>query len=83
MKVKDVMAPKAVCCGAEANVGTAVELMWSYDCGLLPVVGPDNRLVGVVTDREYLHCDGNAKPPGRRPSCTRNRDEAGIYLRTG
>jgi CBS-domain-containing membrane protein len=26
--------------------------MWEFDCGIVPVTGPDGRLVGVVTDRD-------------------------------
>lgn len=52
MKVKDVMAQKAVCCSADANVGVAVELMWVFDCGMLPVVDSQNKLTGIVTDRD-------------------------------
>jgi len=52
MKVRDVMTEPAVCCNTDTNVGAAVELLWSRNCGMLPVVGPDNRLMGVVTDRD-------------------------------
>jgi CBS domain-containing protein len=52
MKVKDIMTQSAVCCSTKTNVGGAVELMWVRNCGMLPVIGPDNKLVGVVTDRD-------------------------------
>ena len=52
MKVKDVMTPSAVCCGTGTNVGAAVELLWVNNCGMLPVVGKDQRIQGVVTDRD-------------------------------
>ena len=52
MKVRDVMTPSAVCCKPDTNVGAAVELLWSHNCGMLPVVGGDNRLIGIVTDRD-------------------------------
>jgi CBS domain-containing protein len=52
MKVRDVMTSSAVCCKPETNVGAAVELLWSHNCGMLPVVGTDNRLIGIVTDRD-------------------------------
>jgi CBS domain-containing protein len=52
MKVKDIMTQSAVCCSTKTNVGAAVELMWVRNCGMLPVIGPDNRLAGVVTDRD-------------------------------
>jgi CBS domain-containing protein len=52
MKVRDIMTQSAVCCGPDTNVGAAVELMWVHNCGMLPVVGTDNRLIGIVTDRD-------------------------------
>jgi CBS domain-containing protein len=52
MEVKEIMSQSAVCCTPETNVGVAVELMWVRNCGMLPVVGPDQKLVGIVTDRD-------------------------------
>jgi predicted transcriptional regulator len=52
MKVKDVMTQSAVCCNADTNVGHAVELLWVNNCGMLPVVGNDGKIHGVVTDRD-------------------------------
>jgi CBS domain-containing protein len=52
MKVKEIMTQSPICCNDETNVGAAVELLWVRNCGMLPVVGPDQRLVGVVTDRD-------------------------------
>lgn len=52
MKVRDVMTQSAVCCNADTNVGAAVELLWVRNCGMLPVVGNDQKLLGVVTDRD-------------------------------
>src|ERR1700674_1343326 len=52
MKVTEIMTQSAVCCSADTNVGAAVELMWVHNCGMLPVVGIDGKLIGVVTDRD-------------------------------
>jgi CBS domain-containing protein len=52
MKVRDIMKQPAISCGADTNVGSAVQLMWEHNCGLLPVVGADQKLIGVVTDRD-------------------------------
>lgn len=52
MKVRDVMTQSAVCCNAGTNVGAAVELLWVRNCRMLPVVGNDQKLLGVVTDRD-------------------------------
>lgn len=52
MKVKDIMTQSAVCCSPDTNVGAAVELMWVHNFGMLPVVGTDRKLFGIVTDRD-------------------------------
>ena len=52
MKLKEIMTQSAVCCGPDTNVGAAVELLWVRNCGMLPVVGADQKLIGVVTDRD-------------------------------
>jgi CBS domain-containing protein len=52
MKVNEIMTQSAACCGPDTNVGAAVELMWVRNCGMLPVVGADKKLIGVVTDRD-------------------------------
>jgi CBS domain-containing protein len=52
MKVKEIMTQSAVCCGPDTNIGAAVELMWIHNCGVLPVIGPDHKLSGIITDRD-------------------------------
>ena len=52
MKVRDIMTQTPVSCGPETNVGAAVEMLWIHDCGMLPVVGSDQKLIGIVTDRD-------------------------------
>jgi len=39
-------------CAATANLGEAVELLWNRNCGFLPVVDEEKKVVGVVTDRD-------------------------------
>jgi CBS domain-containing protein len=52
MKVKDLMTTAPFYCQPETNLGSATELMWIANCGFLPVVGDDGKVVGVVTDRD-------------------------------
>ena len=54
MKVKDVMTGSPVYCTAKTNLGEAAALMWSRDCGILPVVDAERTVVGVVTDRDMF-----------------------------
>ena len=52
MKVNDVMSKPAVTCSKDEHLGAAAKLMWDHDCGVLPVVDGDGRLVGIITDRD-------------------------------
>ncbi len=52
MKVKEVMMRTAARCHPETNLGAAVEMMWTRNCGILPVVDAEEKLIGVITDRD-------------------------------
>lgn len=52
MKAKDVMTKNVGFCHEDDNLGKAVAVMWQKDCGMIPVVGEKDRLIGVVTDRD-------------------------------
>ena len=52
MKVRDIMTKAPASCGMETNLCAATELLWNRDCGILPVVNNEQRVVGVVTDRD-------------------------------
>jgi CBS domain-containing protein len=46
------MTQTAVTCGPATNVVAAVEMLWVHNYGMLPVVDPKNKLIGIVTDRD-------------------------------
>ncbi|HEY7547502.1 MAG TPA: CBS domain-containing protein [Blastocatellia bacterium] len=52
MKVNDLMITEVKRCGPGTNLAEAVATMWAADCGVLPVVDWDQRVIGVVTDRD-------------------------------
>ena len=52
MRIEQLMSQPAINCGQNDTLNTAARLMWENDCGVLPVVGDDGRLVGIVTDRD-------------------------------
>jgi CBS domain-containing protein len=52
MKVKDIMMRTPASCTAETNLGAAVEILWNRNCGILPIVNAQRKVVGVVTDRD-------------------------------
>jgi CBS domain-containing protein len=52
MKVREIMTENPVCCSPETNLGAAVEILWSRNCGILPVVDGHGKVVSVITDRD-------------------------------
>jgi CBS domain-containing protein len=52
MRVDEVMTKDPSCVSPEALVREAAQIMKREDVGIVPVVESDNRLVGVVTDRD-------------------------------
>ena len=52
MRVLEIMMGTPYHCSPETNLGSATELMWVGNCGFLPVVTNDNKVMGVITDRD-------------------------------
>ena len=52
MKVRDVMVATAFRCRPETNLGAAVEILWDRNCGILPIVDDQEKVIGVITDRD-------------------------------
>ena len=52
MKVCEVMTKSPACCSSDTNLGAAAEIMWNSNCGFLPILGSQEKVVGVLTDRD-------------------------------
>jgi CBS domain-containing protein len=52
MRAADLMSRNVVTVYPEDRVGYAARLMRDYDCGALPVIDQEGRLIGIVTDRD-------------------------------
>lgn len=52
MQIKSIMSKPVVTCPENSTLDNAARLMWEFDCGIVPVVGEEGRLAGVVTDRD-------------------------------
>ena len=52
MLVKEIMVDDVRSCGPDTSAATAMGMMWEQDCGVLPVVDSERRVVGMVTDRD-------------------------------
>ena len=54
MKVKDLMTRSPTVSRPEDTVAQVATLMKQEDCGAIPVVSSDGKLVGIVTDRDIV-----------------------------
>jgi CBS domain-containing protein len=70
MKVQDVMTHDVQTCRPETNLADAAMRMWRGDCGILPVVAADGKIVGVITDRDICMA-----------AATKHRDPANIRVK--
>ena len=52
MKIQDIMTSQPTTCSPDTNLAAAAELMLNADCGILPVVDSEGKLVSIVTDRD-------------------------------
>lgn len=51
MLIREVMTTNPACCKPTDTLDTVAQLMLEHDCGEIPVC-ENNRLVGVITDRD-------------------------------
>jgi CBS domain-containing protein len=52
MKIQNIMTTNVASCSPDTNLADAAGLLWDYDCGSLPVVDGEGKVVGMVTDRD-------------------------------
>jgi CBS domain-containing protein len=65
MKVMNVMVRTPATCKAQPDLGTAVEILWNRNCGILPIVNDVNEVTGVITDRDICIAVGTrSRLPG-------------------
>jgi len=53
-KARDIMTPECVCVGENDTVAEAAERLAELDVGAMPICGTDDRLKGMVTDRDIV-----------------------------
>ncbi|MFI8992789.1 CBS domain-containing protein [Streptomyces sp. NPDC053542] len=51
---RDIMSPGTECIGAEDSVTEAARRITSLGVGALPICGTDNKLKGMLTDRDIV-----------------------------
>ena len=64
-KARDIMSPDATCVGEKETLMDAARKMADLGVGSLPICGEDNRLKGMLTDRDIVV---KAVAAGRNPS---------------
>ncbi|MFK4070166.1 CBS domain-containing protein [Streptomyces sp. NPDC029674] len=63
---REIMTPGAECAGAEETVLQAAVKITELGVGALPICGTDNRLKGVITDRDIVvKVLGKGKDPSK------------------
>jgi CBS-domain-containing membrane protein len=56
MNVEQVMTRDCATVQQATSLNDAAHLMWTRDCGSLPVVDEENHVIGMVTDRDICMC---------------------------
>jgi CBS domain-containing protein len=63
MNVRDIMVHPVQSCGPETNLAAAAMMMWDSDCGVLPVVNFEGKVVGMITDRDICMATATKNRP--------------------
>lgn len=71
---RDIMTPDVECVQAKENMVDAARKMARLNVGSLPICGDDDRLKGMVTDRDIVV---KVLAEGRDPASTTAREMAG------
>jgi CBS domain-containing protein len=52
MKVQEIMISDVGTCGPESDLAAAATIMWERDCGCVPVLDGERKVLGMITDRD-------------------------------
>ncbi len=52
MTVRELAEFEVKACSPESDLASAAKMMWDGDCGAIPVVSSEGRVVGMLTDRD-------------------------------
>ncbi len=52
MRIEQLMTQPVYTCNRNQTLNEAAQLMWEHDCGAIPIVDEQDRLVGMITDRD-------------------------------
>src|SRR5262245_49708455 len=64
MTVKELQTSNVKSVGPETNLAAVAKLMWEGDCGAVPVVNSERKVIGMITDRDIcIAAATRSKPP--------------------
>ena len=63
-KARDIMTPDAQCVGENDTVLDAAKRLAELGVGAMPICGEDDRLKGMLTDRDIVKVLAQGKDPG-------------------
>jgi CBS domain-containing protein len=52
MKVQELMTKDVKTCGRDSNLAEVAGRLWDGDCGALPVVDDESKVIGMISDRD-------------------------------
>lgn len=52
MNASELMTKAVQSCSANDNLQRAMQIMWEHDCGVVPVVDGEKKVIGMITDRD-------------------------------
>ncbi|MFI6596976.1 CBS domain-containing protein [Nonomuraea sp. NPDC050536] len=65
-RARDLMSAGAECIAAHETLDRAAQMMRDLAVGALPICGPDDRLTGIITDRDIvIKCVAAGHDPSR------------------
>lgn len=74
---RDIMSPKPECVRTDQSAADAARLMTSLGVGALPICGKDDKVKGVITDRDLVtKVVGAGRDAGAFPAGDLNQGEA-------
>jgi CBS domain-containing protein len=79
MIVRDICTSAVQSCSPETNLAEVGRILWEQDCGIVPVIDAEHRLVGVITDRDICMAVATRR---QLAADIRVRDVMSILVRT-
>jgi CBS domain-containing protein len=64
MTVSDLQTSNVKTVGPDTDLAVVAKLMWEGDCGAVPVITDDRKVIGMITDRDICIASATrSKPP--------------------